>query len=327
MTTAERVSFLQVAGVERNVTLDALRVLLAVMVVGIHARLFSDVAPLLNDALENYAFRIAVPIFFLINGYFLHAAIRRGRTAWRWAGRILPLYITWTIAYSYFFVTKGPAATINTVAVGFMHLWYLPATMLGGLMVYSMRSLGTRKMLALAGLAYAAGWCMQYAGNYHLAHGAADAWLNKSFVYRNFLFFGFPFLACGFLAAREGVAQRVSTSALWGAGLAGAILLALEFVANHALRMPAGDVDLLLGLPLACGAAFLAASRGRVATTRMDLAGLSSAIYFAHPLFVLLAPLVLVGLPSVSLLVAAVAGCVALYPMLKALNQRWPVFL
>ncbi|HBS7058692.1 TPA: acyltransferase family protein [Klebsiella pneumoniae] len=52
-------------------SLDTLKLILSVMVVFIHSRIFLDSSLILDAFTSNGFFRVAVPIFFIINGYYL----------------------------------------------------------------------------------------------------------------------------------------------------------------------------------------------------------------------------------------------------------------
>ena len=54
----------------RNLSLDYMKVLLAFFIIFIHAGLFYDFDESLSYIFVNGVFRIAVPLFFIINGYY-----------------------------------------------------------------------------------------------------------------------------------------------------------------------------------------------------------------------------------------------------------------
>lgn len=314
----------------RNATLDALKVVLAATIVGLHGHVLLDVAPGTSHFLENYLFRLAVPVFFIINGYYFFQMLER-RGSWAtWGSRIAIFYLTWSLVYSYYIwqQAKGPLGLLSTMVVGYWHLWYLPATLLAGGVVYLLRRWSTPWLLAAIALAYLAGLCVQYAGNYHLFEGTRlDALLQKDSVHRNFAFFGFPMFAIGFLLARTQLEQRVSRGTLVLAlalGLAGVVA---EYLVNEQLGLaPTQSIDLLVGLPLACTAMFLLAVQARTHSSSARLTELSAVIFFVHPLF--LKNLPRAGLDSPTMVVlASLACCLLVAPLVIRLNQRWRVFI
>ena len=95
------------SGVPREGGLDALKLLLAISVVGIHGNFLRDVRTVLSAVLVDGMFRIAVPTFFLIGGVFL-ARMTDHQIA-RWLRRLLGLYVIWMLAYSGYWLVSGRA--------------------------------------------------------------------------------------------------------------------------------------------------------------------------------------------------------------------------
>ncbi|WP_426104712.1 acyltransferase family protein [Massilia sp. TSP1-1-2] len=83
---------------DRNGALDILKIILALMVVGIHASFLTEWSAVASYLTVNGLFRIAVPIFLLINGYFFFQVVVAG-TALKWLKRILILYLVWMAIY------------------------------------------------------------------------------------------------------------------------------------------------------------------------------------------------------------------------------------
>lgn len=54
-----------------NGNLDALKVVLAICVVALHCKVFGGNDTAIGYMLGNGLFRVAVPVFFIINGYYL----------------------------------------------------------------------------------------------------------------------------------------------------------------------------------------------------------------------------------------------------------------
>lgn len=61
----------------RNISLDILKVFLAMLVVLIHCSFLSDYNHLFSYLIIQGISRIAVPVFFIINGYFFFEVIER----------------------------------------------------------------------------------------------------------------------------------------------------------------------------------------------------------------------------------------------------------
>lgn len=311
---------------QRNQTLDALRLVLAFMVVGLHGHFWRDVQPEVSHFLENYLFRIAVPVFFMVNGYYFAGQLAR-KPFRAWASRIAMLYVSWTLVYSFFILRVGFGTAIKYLAVGYFHLWYLPATLCAAALVYVLRDLRPCTFVGLIVLAFGLGLGIQYAGNYHVASAAVDDVLNNTYLYRNFLFFGFPFFGMGFLMAKTDMAGRVSAGAIAVGILVGALLLVFEYAVNTSRALSTSEsFDLLAALPVLCIAAFLWAVRQPASAPCLPLGGMSTVVFFAHPLFLYALPKFHIASETL-LVVGAIAGSLAAYPLIALANRRWPLFI
>ena len=116
---------------ERNITLDFLKVILAMMVVGLHSGFLSDMSTVLSYLSVNGIFRVAVPLFFMINGLFFYDVLSNNNQR-KWFLRIFSLYSFWMLFYVYFwfrpetFNFYNILKIVKTLVVGYHHLWYLP---------------------------------------------------------------------------------------------------------------------------------------------------------------------------------------------------------
>ena len=112
----------------RNRAVDTLKLVLAFMVVGIHANPFAPWGRTAILLTGDGLFRLGVPIFLLFNGYFLHAAVinRRG---WAYVKHAGTLYVLWMLIYLPLYwpllVARGLGANLRTLLFGYWHLWYL----------------------------------------------------------------------------------------------------------------------------------------------------------------------------------------------------------
>lgn len=264
----------------RNLSLDALKIVMAVMVVGLHAGFLRDVNQLASDYFTNCLFRIAVPTFLVINGYYLERQLDRG--VWRWAGRLALLYAIWMALYAPLWLPGAiriPAYGREVLFFGYYHLWYLLALLLAGLMVAALRA--RTGVLVLTGAAtFLAGIGIQYAGNFHLAPEPLDPLLNRVQTYRNFLLVGYPFLVCGVLIARH--EQKLARFGSWKL-LAGALaLLTAEWAANMIWNPKDPVFEIYLSLAVLCPILFLTAKGGRLMGSSRNLGLLATALYLMH---------------------------------------------
>lgn len=258
----------------RASAIDPLRLMLALFVVALHGG-FPDAAPaLVKQALFNGVYRLAVPVFALISGYFFLAALRRGQ-GWRYLRRIGAVYLLWMVIYLPFY---GPGIgswdhALRLAVFGYFQLWFLPGLLLAAVLVMVLRAprvlAGAAAVMALTGL------MLQYL----VLSGQAQIQLDH---YRNGLFAVFPYFAMGVLMAHG-----------WGAGLGRRVWplagLALAAVVGESLiwyRIADGGwgVDMMASLLLATPLIFLAAQRVSGGWDGKQLAGMAAFVYFVHVL-------------------------------------------
>ncbi|QBE62505.1 acyltransferase [Pseudoduganella lutea] len=302
------------ASLQRNVSIDVLKLVLAFMVVGLHVGLLQDTTPLIGYLFGNGVFRIAVPIFFIINGFYFFPILQRGE-ARRWFSRVVMLYLFWTVIYGYFWIPPlepslfGIAKFFHTIVIGYFHLWYLSGMIGAALLVIVFRSSKPRvAAIVVLGL-YGTGVFIQYAGNYHVFSGTVfDRIFNLLWVYRNFLFLGFPFFYIGFAINKYGLQKRLSSGHILLAVAIGAALLLFESSMNYFIRGSDGGYDNLAALLLICPAIFIAVHNCKLYSNQKRIATYSSGIYLVH-MFVLqtLQPHVDIGLTAMTLLVMVVS--------------------
>ncbi|WP_124073760.1 acyltransferase family protein [Klebsiella quasipneumoniae] len=105
----------------RNISIDLLKVLLSFFVMFIHLKLLNTYQPEISYFLVNGIFRVAVPTFLVINGYFLFPVIgtEKFRTQIK---KLLILYVTWMIIYAKFWLfNDNPIELIITFFLGIIY--------------------------------------------------------------------------------------------------------------------------------------------------------------------------------------------------------------
>ncbi|MEY7068002.1 acyltransferase family protein, partial [Klebsiella pneumoniae] len=130
-------SFLH-ANTDKNIySLNSLKLTLSIMVVFIHTRIFLDNSVLLDTFTSNGFFRIAVPVFFIMNGYFLPSTKNSFK---KWLIKSTCIYLSLTALYAFFWLDYSTLTTsIKTIAhallAGYSHLWYIQAMIIAGLII------------------------------------------------------------------------------------------------------------------------------------------------------------------------------------------------
>lgn len=271
---------------KRNLLLDALKVLLSVMVVGIHADFLKEF-PLGHFLTSQGVFRIAVPIFFIINGYYF-GAVKNIKSLIVWVKRVVSLYAFWMLFYAYFWLSPNSfdvieiVKLIQTVVVGHHHLWYLPGMIGAGVLTYVFRE-HSKLGIAVALTCFVGGVGIQYLGNYHFFESnVLDKLFNLTFIHRNFLFLGFPFFLVGFLI-NLGKISLLSDNVLF-IFILGVLLLSIESYFNFVNPYNDGGFDNYFSLIFICPTIFILLLNSNRTTDNKNITLFSTGIYFIHPI-------------------------------------------
>ncbi|SUX45533.1 acyltransferase family protein [Chryseobacterium indoltheticum] len=263
----------------RNLSIDVLKIILAFFVVFLHMNFLKETYPLLSYILVNGLFRIAVPVFLVITGfYFFH--IDSAKKLKKWLFRTFLLYAIWMLIYVSYW--KDNEQVWLTIIFGYHHLWYLIGTFFSGFLLYFLRNQSSRLLLTLAIFLFLFGYVVQVLGNLHYLNTESDSLLNDYLLYRNFLFVCFPFLAIGFLINKH----RIDISTYKNSSLL-VILSILGVIAEAFFNykyISSESTDILFSLIFASPLLFLYCQKIYIKTTSKVLASLSTAIYVVHPL-------------------------------------------
>lgn len=277
---------------QRNIALDILKLTLAVMVVGLHAGFLGDVSPLAEYLTVNGLFRMAVPIFLLINGFFFYPLLE-GKKYIYWFKRVSILYVVWMLLYSYFWVSFSGSffvdiiKLVRNIVIGYHHLWYV-AGMLGaaGVMVL-LKNIQDKILIIVIVITFITGVFIQYAGNYGLSeYDFLNKLFNRHWLHRNFLFFSFPFFAIGILIKKNELHLKVTEPFVISMSVVGLVLLMAESYFNFSGVNRAGGFDNYISLIVVCPFIFILFSKINITSTNKSIALYSTAIFFIHSLFI-----------------------------------------
>ncbi len=273
---------------DRKLSVDILKILMAVMVVGIHA---NPLKPLGHDAIMlsgGGVYRLAVPVFFVINGYFLGPVLQGGGAA-RYVRRLLVLYALWTLLYlpAWYGVLKGGAAwpPLRMLLVGWWQLWYLPGLALAAALMALVRDWTTPRLVAVMAGSFLAGVAIVYGIAFDLIHPNKALIGDATILHRNGLFMGLPFVLAGFLIRRHQFDQRLGLPVLVAVAVLGVALVMGESLALDRLAPKGAGHDNLLALGLASPALLLLALKFPRQSASKVLGTYSSGIYFIHVAF------------------------------------------
>lgn len=273
----------------RNIALDALKLSLAAMVVGLHTRFLADISPIAEYLTVNGIFRIAVPMFFIINGYFFFSYILK-KNPYMWIKRIGILYGIWMLFYLPFWIknpVQNPAVNMLEMLVdivrGFYHLWYLIGMIGAALMLITLKNKSFRVQSTLAFTLLVCGILIQYFGIYHvLDNKFMDKLLNMNALHKNFAFFSFPFFFVGFILHKYRVKDLISMATSLYLSALGFLLLIIESYINYQNLPRDIGFDNLVSLIIVCPALFILFLKLNIENKDNQFSNYSSGIYFIH---------------------------------------------
>ncbi|EAS44641.1 acyltransferase family protein [Photobacterium profundum 3TCK] len=254
------------------------------MIVALHGGFLKDTSPDLAYFINNGLFRIAVPIFFIISGFFYFSMNHQKKI--KWSKKLATIYMTWSVIYSYFwFDFSHPISVRNFLYVinGYHHLWFVPALLYSAFFVVFINKFRVNKFVTIF-LLFSMGFILQHAVfNDYIDIDNVNGF-NQLYLYRNFLFFGLPFFILGNVLAEYEVFFRKIKPLVLPMLIVSFIIMLIETYFNYKLYGDVVGVDILLSLLILCPFIFLFVLMGNSINTEvfLNLAQLSSAIYFIH---------------------------------------------
>ncbi len=147
---------------EEYAGIDKFRIVAAIMIIAIHTSPLVSISHEADFVLPRIIARVAVPVFFMCTGYFLiHGCIEpqenRKRIFFRFLtktgllyGAAILIYLPVNI-YSGYFKEKSiiPTLVKDLIFDGtFYHLWYIPASIIGFMLVYGLLTRLNLKVVA-----------------------------------------------------------------------------------------------------------------------------------------------------------------------------------
>ncbi|MEN9919305.1 MAG: hypothetical protein RL662_1741 [Bacteroidota bacterium] len=273
---------------ERNITLDYLKLVLALLVLLAHCHNSLAEIPYLGWSISQGLSRVTMPIFFIINGFYLQPIIHDKAKVKRYLYNLLKLYLLWMVIYVPFQTIVAGTKTDPTVirvlywVFGWGHLWYMSALMGAVVLVYFAKriGLGNKLLLGIGFLLFLSVYTYQ-----HLFLFGFDIPTTSYMFTKTFLFTGFPYLFIGFYIRDEGVIDRFRITKTTYV-LTGLLLLGVlgESVAFYVWKT---HTDFYLLLPFVAPLIFiLVFKKGRMGVSDGFVAQLSSAVYYSHLFFI-----------------------------------------
>lgn len=201
---------------------DFFRLVAAFMVIAIHYPPFENVGYALSGGFSNILCRIAVPFFFLLSGYFLGERIKNSAKTISYVKKLIRFYLIYSVIYLplsfYGVINKG--YSIWKILVRYLrgvlltgsyrHLWYFLALIVSVGLLYLIVNKVKINDKALSGLCFV----IYFVGvvgclfetelrSIVFLKGPIDFYFNIFDDTKNVFFFGFPFVALGYLVAKH----------------------------------------------------------------------------------------------------------------------------
>lgn len=270
---------------ERNITLDYFKLFLSFLVVLIHVHPLFDVwgqFSLYGWFLSNGISRIAVPCFFIINGYFLYNNISNIRKLITHLKRIIIIYIVWVSIYLY--MSRVDNSTIwilsKQILFGYQHLWYVLILAESIIILYLLKKckLSNSVLLILSVILFLTGYYIQ---NRILSLAPADYYISAA-KYRNCLFFGLPFLSLGYLIkSYADQLPKIKDKYLFILIVISTVLLLLESYIGYEKGW---RMDFFLSLIVLCPVllVFVLKNSRYIANDDGFIGNLSAGVYYTH---------------------------------------------
>lgn len=312
---------------ERNITLDYFKILFSLLVITIHIPYEFSRESL--DAwwyIPNGLARMAVPFFFITNGYFFANKMNNLKATKKYMIHLLIIYTTWFIIYLRPFIYQNEELNIigdlrfdillETFFWGYFHLWYLPALICGIILLILLNKLIKKDIIiiSIVSLLFIAGYILEP---------------HKTSLYsvRNALFMGLPFIAIGYYLRKI---ELNKIKPLYIIIVFSISLLTLIFESYNAHRaLHTRDIYLSL-LPL-CGTAFLFIMKfsKSIPTKKyhLYLGNLSAAIYFSHVYIIFKTFTVFRDVSSMERLLIVLAVTIPVSIFIIFINKRIKIFL
>lgn len=309
---------------DRNVALDILKLSMAFMVVGIHAEFLRDFSAAWSYFTAFGIFRIAVPVFLLISGFYFYQTLENNKAA-LWFKRCLLLYCFWMIVYSVFWFKPTELSLkmfFIQIVVGYYHLWYIAGMIGAAVILLVIRRFNSPTLIVISIAIYLIGVIIQYAGNYHVVENARlDNIININFVHRNALFFSLPFFCIGYLIHKHNIHKLISFTTAQLLTAIGVALLSAEIYFNYVAPGRDGGFDNFFSLIILCPALFILFMHINLFSNTKNIALYATAIYFVHPLFLLPLTGLLATQATLFTLVVIALSVIAAY-FLIAINKK-----
>ncbi len=275
----------------RNFSLDILKLFMAFMIVGLHAGFLGEFSNFGSYLSVNGLFRVAVPVFLIINGFYFFPVLTKS-SQFDWLKRVVILYVVWMIFYSYFwfsipeFSFVGIIKLAKDIIIGYHHLWYISGMLGAAVLLLISKRLSSNFIFFTIIISSMIGVTIQYFGNYHYFESSIlDKLFNINWFHRNALLFSYPFFCIGYLINKHKFYERITLRSTVAISALGILFLMSESYINYYQEGREGGFDNYISLIFVCPFIFIIFAKLNIQGNSKNISLYSSAIYFIHPFF------------------------------------------
>lgn len=270
---------------ERNISLDYSRLLFATLVIIAHTEGFLNEIPLLGFILKSIATTIAVPVFFIINGYYLDPIIKDNKKFKQYLKHLFIIYVVWSIIYIPFHVdikegvNLGFVRHILNLVLGYRHLWYIAALITSVLILKLLQSVSLKKIIIVALIFHFTGYALTRLYLFNISIPTYTLTTNAFFI-------GLYYVSIGMAIKRYNLTDLVKNKSTH----LGIILLLFLLLVGEAIflfhygKASNFNISLFVLAPLLF--TYISQYGKTEKTSANSLAKLSAGIYFVHFIFI-----------------------------------------
>lgn len=269
----------------RSLAVDLLKIAMAICVIGIHANPFWRVYPDAGLVTGDGLFRLAVPVFLVVNGYYFLPQAEQGR-GWGYVRRIVTLYVLWSLLYLPLswkdYTVQSPAGLIVLILNGYWHLWYLSSLALAAAVAVAVHRWASGPLVALAALTFAGGIAMSALIAWQVIPVYGPVVGSGDILHRNGLLLSLPFFVIGMLMRRHNWPGRLPRGRVAGLAALGVVLIPVESILWRVLPPQGVPHDNMIVLALAAPMVVMLALQTPGAGRWRDLGLYANGLFFTH---------------------------------------------
>lgn len=298
-------------GRERNLTLDYFKLILSFLVILIHMQPLLGRYDLGGWLISNGIARIVVPCFFIISGYFISDKLNDKKALKKYLLHLLLVYMVWTLIYLPLYYDLALRSVVAIWVGGYYQLWYIPALILGAILLYGTKKIlkNDQIILALSLFIFIVGYGLEF-------------YISDPRIVRNGFFIGFPFITIGYYLKEKSL--KVNSFFLIIFSLIGLALLMGESYMGYFRNF---YQDSYFSTLIFCPALFLLVlKRSKYCVDKRYIGNLAAAIYYIH-IIVITAIIPLSISYNIYKYPLVVAISILLSIVIIELNKRIKIFL